>query len=233
MPGAGRFADQCTDTDVNCFPKDEWVQWDALHGGWWATSDGNGGPPLDSITTYLADHPLATIIGRIINSYHATAQQPINGDGSSNWASKSKGAIPVFFKLQASSGIFGGFRVATGNGWQPFNGNANALTVGKLGDNTTYNFEGVGTLPPTQGPLAATYDLPAATIRVTKTGGTEPGGIDEPATTYQPDGGSNFRVVDCKYQYNLSIPSLRGAGNYQVEILIDGIPVGSATFDLK
>jgi len=54
------------------------------------------------------------------------------------------------------------------------------------------------------------------------------------------DDGSAFRVVDCKYQYILSIPSLLGAGKYRVEILINnvsvptpGSPGGMVTFDLK
>ena len=31
-----------------------------------------------------------------------------------------------------------------------------------------------------------------------------------------------FRVVDCKYKYNLSIPSLEGAGTYRVKNWVDG-----------
>ncbi len=83
------------------------------------------------------------------------------------------------------------------------------------------------------GAFDPTCTLPTATIRVTKISGADTGLVNETATTYQPDGGTFFRVVDCKYQYNLSIPSLKGSGNYLVEILIDGTPIGSASFDLK
>ena len=46
--------------------------------------------------------------------------------------------------------------------------------------------------------------------------------------------------MDCKYQYNLSIPSLAGNGTYYVQIEITGdivptpnSPAGKVTFDLK
>lgn len=42
----------------------------------------------------------------------------------------------------------------------------------------------------------------------------------------------NFRIVDCQYLYNPSTNSLE-PGEYQVDILIDGTVVGSATFELK
>jgi hypothetical protein len=240
MPGAGPFPDQCTDTDVNCFPKNTWVQWDALAGGWWASNDGNTGPPLDSIGTYLADHPTATIVGATTNSYRATVQQPINSANTSNWSAKSKGAIPVMYKLERSQAILGGFRVVTGNGWSNhFAGNADDLTVGVNGDDTTYNFEGVGSLPLAQGPFAPTCDLPPATIEVTKLSPNTNGAInEEPVQGSLASDGQAFRVIDCKYQYVLSIPSLDGAGRYNVEILIDGTPVTTVPsddvrFDLK
>ena len=70
------------------------------------------------------------------------------------------------------------------------------------------------------------------------------GAINE--TTVYPqaatDSSDQFRVVDCKYQYILSIPSLDGKGTYDVEILIGGNPVptdptttppSEVRFDLK
>jgi hypothetical protein len=80
--------------------------------------------------------------------------------------------------------------------------------------------------------FAPTCTLPPATIKITKTFGVDQGVVDETATTYQPDGGVNFRVVDCKYQYNLSIPSLKGSGHYFIEIQIGGNTIGTANFDL-
>jgi hypothetical protein len=229
MPGAGPFQDQCTDTNVNCFPKNTWVYWDAFVGGWWAGSDNNGGPPLDSIATYLADHPTATI--RNFNSYSAALQPPINSDGSSNWPAKSKGGIPIMFKL--SSSVLGGFRVAAGDGWQPFDGNFDALTVGVSGVETTYDFDGVGSLPAT-GTSTPTCDLPQATLKVTKIGvNVDPTPVNEAAYQGAFDNGNVFRVVDCKYQYILAVQSLPGAGTYMIEIQIGGSTVGTANFDLK
>jgi hypothetical protein len=240
MPGAGPFTNQCSVPDDTCFPKNTWVQWDALAGGWWAASDNNIGPPLDSIATYLADHPDATIIGSTTNDYRATVQQPINSANTSNWSSKSKGAIPVMFKLERSDSIFGGLRVVTGDGWSNhFAGNADKVTVGVSGDDTTYDFEGVGHLPSVHGAFAPTCNLPAATIEVSKISPTASGLInEEPVQGSLASTGNAFRVVDCKYQYILSIPSLLGAGTYDIEILIGVTPVNTVPnaevrFDLK
>jgi hypothetical protein len=78
----------------------------------------------------------------------------------------------------------------------------------------------------------ATCQLPSATISVTRTAGTVTGSIDE--STYQsaPDKGSNFRISNCHYHYNLATSSL-GPGTYKINISIGGIVVGSGTFALK
>jgi hypothetical protein len=91
-------------------------------------------------------------------------------------------------------------------------------------------------------PFAATCDLPNAFIDVTKVDSSASGDINE-STVYPTSAGDasdQFRVVDCKYQYVLSIPSLKGIGTYDVEILIDGSPVttlpnppSEVRFDLK
>ena len=67
--------------------------------------------------------------------------------------------------------------------------------------------------------LRTPCDLPDATIEVSKTDPTANGEINE-ATVQNSltDSGNHFRVVDCKYQYVLSIPSLKGAGTYRVTI---------------
>ena len=68
-----------------------------------------------------------------------------------------------------------------------------------------------------------------------------PSGTINEATVYPPaatDEGDQFRVIDCKYQYVLSIPSLEGKGTYDVEILIGDnevatVPNPEVRFDLK
>lgn len=91
------------------------------------------------------------------------------------------------------------------------------------------------------GAFTATCDLPPATIEVGMNSPVADGAINEVAV--QPslvDTGNAFRVVDCKYQYVLSIPPLKGSGNYVVEMKIGGVTVptpgstgGKVTFDLK
>jgi hypothetical protein len=93
------------------------------------------------------------------------------------------------------------------------------------------------------GTVSPTCHLPDAFIDVTRVDTTPEGTVNE--TTVYPagdaDSADQFRVVDCKYQYVLSIPSLPGKGTYDVEILINGSPVdtnadsppGEVRFDLK
>jgi hypothetical protein len=91
------------------------------------------------------------------------------------------------------------------------------------------------------GELTDTCDLPTAKIEVNKTDPVEDGPINEaPVQGSLTDDGNTFRVVDCKYQYILSIPSLSGAGTYRVWITIGGDPVPTpdsaddkVKFDLK
>jgi len=102
-------------------------------------------------------------------------------------------------------------------------------TIGNttVNDNV-YQWNGGGT-----GTLSPTCNLPPATLKLTKTAGATAGAIDETTVYPTSDSGTAFRIVDCKYQYVLSIPSLSGAGTYHVEIQIGGVTVGTANFDLK
>lgn len=79
-----------------------------------------------------------------------------------------------------------------------------------------------------------TCDLPPATIQITKTAGVPSGDVNEPLTIQPNDNNSLFRIVDCKYMYNLATSSLSGPGTYQVTAVIGGTPAaGPAVFDLK
>ena len=91
------------------------------------------------------------------------------------------------------------------------------------------------TFVPTAGTPTKTCDLPPATIQITKTAGlSEVGLVNEPVSIQPADNDANFRVVDCKYMYNLATSSLFGSGTYKVEVVIDGTPVaGPAIFDIK
>jgi hypothetical protein len=77
-----------------------------------------------------------------------------------------------------------------------------------------------------------TCNLPPATIAVTRTAGGTTGPIDESVYTGSADTGSNFRISNCQYVYNLSASAL-GVGTYRVDIITNAQIVGSATFQLR
>jgi sugar lactone lactonase YvrE len=79
---------------------------------------------------------------------------------------------------------------------------------------------------------AATCALPAATIALTRTSGGTTGAIDESVYSGSADTGSNFRISNCQYIYNLSASAL-GVGTYRADIKINGTVVGNAIFQLK
>jgi hypothetical protein len=78
----------------------------------------------------------------------------------------------------------------------------------------------------------ATCDLPPATIAVTRTAGGVVGEVNESVYSGNADTGSNFRIDNCQYVYNLNSRAL-GVGTYRVDILIDRQVVGSAVFALQ
>ena len=73
--------------------------------------------------------------------------------------------------------------------------------------------------------------LDPATIQVSRlsSGGETP--ISESEYVMAADDGSNFRVTECQYVYNLAARPL-GAGDYVVRIVIGGIVEGVAYFTL-
>jgi hypothetical protein len=79
---------------------------------------------------------------------------------------------------------------------------------------------------------SSTCTLPPATIAVTRLAGAVTGVVNESDYLSPADSGSNFRVDSCQYIYNVNARAL-SAGVYRVEILIDGAPVGNATFELR
>lgn len=55
-----------------------------------------------------------------------------------------------------------------------------------------------------------------ATIRITKQDAIATTTVNEPLTVQPKDDNGIFRVVDCKYMYNLASSSLSGTGTYRV-----------------
>ena len=90
-------------------------------------------------------------------------------------------------------------------------------------------------VPLTTSSLSPTCQLPAANIEVDRLLPTPSGNIDEVAINQSVDQGTAFRVVDCKYMYNLAAKSL-GVGQYAVKAIIGGVPAddsGMTQFTLK
>ena len=88
--------------------------------------------------------------------------------------------------------------------------------------------------PETASATSPTCDLPSASIKITKTDGAPSGDVNEPISIQPNDNNGLFRVVDCKYMYNLATSSLSGVGTYTVSVVIDGVAAtGSASFDLR
>ena len=82
--------------------------------------------------------------------------------------------------------------------------------------------------------LTSTCPTQEATIKITKTDGTPTGDVNEPISIQPNDNNGIFRIVDCKYMYNLATSSLSGVGTYTVSVVINGVAAaGAATFDLK
>ena len=88
-------------------------------------------------------------------------------------------------------------------------------------------------------PFAKTCALPAARIQWTKNDPTPDGALNEADSVQPKDSGDFYRIVDCKYIYNLDVSSLdpnlatRG-GTYRVWLNIAGSNVANpAQFDLR
>jgi hypothetical protein len=89
------------------------------------------------------------------------------------------------------------------------------------------------TLTPHETPPTPICPTGVAYIGITKVAGSDQGAVNEPMTIQPQDSNGIFRIVDCKYMYNLATSSLMGAGKYNVVATIDGMPLTVATFDLK
>ena len=78
-----------------------------------------------------------------------------------------------------------------------------------------------------------TCQMPPATISLARIAGGTIGTMSVSTYSIPSDKGSNFRIdtTTCQYIYNIGANSL-GVGTYRVQILIDEVQVGTATFGL-
>jgi hypothetical protein len=82
-------------------------------------------------------------------------------------------------------------------------------------------------------PLTSTCPTQLASIKITKVDGVPTGDVNEPISIQPQDNDGLFRIVDCKYMYNLATSSLSGVGTYTVYATIGSTTFTVATFDLK
>ena len=57
--------------------------------------------------------------------------------------------------------------------------------------------------------------------------------MNEPLSIQPQDNNNIYRIVDCKYMYNLATSSLSGVGTYSVYATIGSTKFKVGTFDLK
>jgi hypothetical protein len=85
-------------------------------------------------------------------------------------------------------------------------------------------------------PAAATTTVcptAPASIAITRVDGSPSGDVNEPVSVQPQDNDGLFRIVDCKYMYNLATSALSGVGTYTVKATIGGTTFTVGTFDLK
>ncbi len=87
--------------------------------------------------------------------------------------------------------------------------------------------------PDPAGAMTTVCPTDEATISIDKVDGASSGAVND-VTSIQPnDTDGIFRIVDCKYMYNLATSSLSGVGTYTVSATINGSTFTVGSFDLK
>jgi hypothetical protein len=81
--------------------------------------------------------------------------------------------------------------------------------------------------------MTATCPTAEAKFSITKVDGLPTGDVNEPLSIQPQDSNLHYRIVDCKYMYNLATSSLSGVGTYTVKATIGTTTFTVATFDLK
>jgi hypothetical protein len=87
--------------------------------------------------------------------------------------------------------------------------------------------------PPPASSLTPTCPTLQASVKITKVDGTPSGDVNEPLSIQPQDNNFIYRIVDCKYMYNLATSSLSGVGTYTVYATINGTTIPVGVFDLK
>jgi len=180
-----------------------------------------------SVFIYYGDYPNFT-------DCTTTNQSSVNMIGQSDLRYDTSQVGGTFYDSYADAQtLVGSLRVVRttlviDSGW--FNGDQKlAISNVMVNDNT---------FVPLSGTATRTCDRPPAAIKVTKTAGTGAGLISGVRSIQPGDDDTLFRLVDCKYMYNLDVSSLgtlaNRPGTYQVEAVIGSTSAaGPAVFSLR
>jgi hypothetical protein len=125
-----------------------------------------------------------------------------------------------------------GITLIVDSGWGANGDQVVSLTSATVGVNNAIPYTDPFTPLPASSLTPTCPTLPAS-ITMTKLAGTPTGPVNEPQTIQPQDVDGMFRIVDCKYMYNLATSSLTGVGKYTVFATIDNTTFTVATFDLK
>jgi hypothetical protein len=193
-------------------------------------------------------------VEQIMHIYYGTPNGPDQGCSGANSGTGQNlittGITPNRFEMQGSWGVPGPVYTTYADAVASTNGGTDIVTGVQLtldsgwgGDQrltlTSATFA-TAVFTDTFVPAPASAFSPVcptqeATIKITKTDAVSPEPVNEPISIQPNDNNGIFRIVDCKYMYNLATSSLSGVGTYKVYAVINGVPVTTnpAVFDLK
>jgi hypothetical protein len=98
---------------------------------------------------------------------------------------------------------------------------------------TSATFNGITFVVPGASVGTTVCPTAPATFSISKVDGSPSGAVNDVASIQPSDNNSIYRIVDCKYMYNLAIGSLPGVGTYTVYATIASTTFPVASFDLK
>lgn len=192
--------------------------------------------------------------GHLIHVYYGTPNGPDQGcSGAASGSGQNiitTGITPDRFEFQGAGApvytTHAAMLALTNNGADTVSGVGLILDSGWGGDQvidgTTLaaSVNGDAWVPKTPGTTypftdsSPTCNIPQAKIAITKTGGSNPGAVDEAQSIQPKDTGEFFRNVDCKLIYNLDVSTLTGTGSYEILADFGSGPVENpALFGLK
>jgi len=126
-----------------------------------------------------------------------------------------------------------GIALIVDSGWGANGDQVVTLTNATVGVTGSTSYAETFTPQPAS-PLTTICPSASAQFSISKVDGTPTGDVNEPLSIQPQDTNLLYRIVDCKYMYNLATSSLSGVGTYTVYAKIGSAPrFPVASFDLK